>query len=252
MLFRSPAPTPTPTLEPTPPPTPTSTPEPTPAPAPTPTPRPAPTPTPTPARAAVDVQVVPNPASVFASQVEKIWCVPAVAQMILAIHGRGDLTAAFQAEIAGRVDEWSTWEDSHDGNWGPTALTRALAAYGVPGYTVYTYGTRALALRGAAVAASTTRAPAVLLVWWGAHVWLMTGYRASADPLRDAGATITGTYISDPWYPRVSSIWGPSDPPGTFQDSAEMTRNFLAWSRPEGAYPERDGRYIVVLPTIAR
>jgi hypothetical protein len=48
----------------------------------------------------------------------------------------------------------------------------------------------------------------------------------------------------------VSSIWGPSDPPGTFQDEAEMVRNFLPWRRPEGKYPDRDGRFIVMIPTI--
>jgi hypothetical protein len=28
-----------------------------------------------------------------------------------------------------------------------------------------------------------------------------------------------------------------------------MERNFIGWSRPEGAYPGRDGKYVVVLPT---
>ena len=37
---------------------------------------------------------------------------------------------------------------------------------------------------------------------------------------------------------------------GTFQDESEMIRNFLEWRRPEGDYPERDGTYIVVAPTL--
>ena len=78
----------------------------------------------------------------------------------------------------------------------------------------------------------------------------MTGFRANADPSVFKDAKITGTYILDPWYPRVSSIWGPSDPPGTFQNEAEMVRNFLKWKRPEGRYPDRDGKYIVVVPTV--
>ncbi len=63
-------------------------------------------------------------------------------------------------------------------------------------------------------------------------------------------AEITGTYILDPWFPRISSIWGRSDPPGTFQDKSEMKRNFLEWQRPEGRYPDRDGLYITVAPTM--
>ena len=34
------------------------------------------------------------------------------------------------------------------------------------------------------------------------------------------------------------------------QDDAEMERNFLRWDRPEGAYPDRDGKFIAVVPTI--
>ena len=29
-----------------------------------------------------------------------------------------------------------------------------------------------------------------------------------------------------------------------------MQRNFLEWRRPEGAYPERDGKFIIVAPTL--
>ena len=29
-----------------------------------------------------------------------------------------------------------------------------------------------------------------------------------------------------------------------------MERNFLRWDRPEGDYPDRDGKYIAVVPTI--
>jgi hypothetical protein len=105
-------------------------------------------------------------------------------------------------------------------------------------------------LRDAAVAIETTQSPVILLAWRGAHTWVMTGYRADADPQVFADATVEGAYVLDPWYPWVSSIWGPSDPPGTFQDAAEMERNYLRWKRPEGAYPERDGLFISVVPTI--
>ena len=30
----------------------------------------------------------------------------------------------------------------------------------------------------------------------------------------------------------------------------EMIRNFLPWQRPEGRYPDRDGLFIIVAPTI--
>ena len=77
----------------------------------------------------------------------------------------------------------------------------------------------------------------------------MTGFKADADPHLFDDARVTGTYILDQWYPRISSIWGASDPPGTFQDLSEMQRNYLPWERPEGIYPSRDGRFVAVVPT---
>jgi hypothetical protein len=101
--------------------------------------------------------------------------------------------------------------------------------------------------------------------WWGAHTWVMTGYRADADPTLFDDAQINGAYILDPWYPRTSSIWGMSDDPGNFEDLAELERNWPAfqgppgyeqigpgWTRPEGAYPNRDGRFVILVPTTPR
>jgi len=216
------------------------------------TPGPTPTARPTPARLPVDVDMDHDPDGVFAHQLTKDWCVPAGLQMVIALHALGDTSDGFQREIAGRVHEFESYDDSHNGGWGPSAMSEALAAYGIPGYEVRAYPTREEALRGAAVAIEITEAPVILLAWRGAHTWVMTGYRADADPRIFPDATVTGAYILDPWYPSISSIWGPSDPPGTFQDQAEMVRNFLPWKRPEGKYPDRDGRFIVLVPTIPR
>ncbi|HEX2221664.1 MAG TPA: hypothetical protein VHK06_03995 [Candidatus Limnocylindria bacterium] len=209
---------------------------------------PEPTPTPAPVRAPVDVSVVSEPAAVFASQLTNEWCAVAATQMVLTIHGLGNTSEAFQRELAGRIGEWESWDDSHDGGWGPAAIAEALAAYGATGYEIRAYASRDDALRDSAIALSRTGRPVVLLPWWGAHTWVMTGYRADADPLLFPDARVSGLYILDPWYPRVSNIWGPSDPPGNFEDAAEMERNFIPWSRPEGAYPGRDGMFIVVVP----
>lgn len=208
-----------------------------------------PRPTPAPVRKAVDVKIAANPKAVFVHQLNKEMCAAAGTQMVLVINGRANTSDQFQQTLENRVGEWESYRDSHNGRWGPGAIALALAAYGVPGYEVHIHATRAAALRDAAVALSKTGAPVVLLPWWGAHTWVMTGYQADADPTIFADATVTGTYILDPWYPFISSIWGASDPPGTFQDAAEMKRNFIGWDRPEGKYPGRDGKFIIVVPT---
>lgn len=205
------------------------------------------------ARASVDVDILKrsnvDPATVFASQVEKDMCAPAGVQMTLAVLRLADTSAETQLGIHRRVREWESWRDSHNGEWGPTAIANALAAYGASGYKVRVYETRADAMFHAALAIEMTGKPVVLVPWRGAHTWVMTGYRADADPTLFADARVSGAYILDPWFPRVSSIWGPSDPPGTFQDAAEMKRNYLPWKRPEGLYDGRDGKFVAVVPT---
>ena len=215
------------------------------------TPTSMPTPTPRPERVPVDVDIVSDHQAVFASQVHKDWCAPAGVQMVLAVLGLADISERKQREISDRVREWESYDDSHNGDWGPAAMALALEAYGAPGYEIRAFESRSGALRDAAVAIQATGAPAILLTWRGAHTWVMTGFKASADPMIFKDAKIDGTYILDPWYPRISSIWGASDPAGTFQNAGEMQRNFLPWKRPEGKYPDRDGLWVTVVPTRA-
>jgi hypothetical protein len=211
---------------------------------------PPPSPTPPPVRRPVDVNLLRTPNRFFASEIDNDWCAVAGVQMVLAIHGKGDTSDGFQREIAGGIDAWESRQDSINGGWGPAAMVEALNAYGVRGYEIRAYESRDQALRDGARALQRTHAPVILLAWRGAHTWVMTGFRAPADPSVFKGVDLSGTYILDPWYPRISNIWGPSDGPGVFQDRAEMARNFLRWDRPEGRYPDRDGKFIAVVPTI--
>ncbi len=213
---------------------------------------PAPTPAPTaaPQRVRVDVNLLQDPAKAFISeQYDHTWCAVAGTQMVLAMWGKAPLTIAFQKELASRIGDWESRRDSLNGGWGPAAMVAALAAYGVPGYEVRAYDTRADALFDAAKAIEKLHAPVLLLAWRGAHTWVMTGFRADADPLQFDDAKVSGTYILDPWYPLISKIWPRSQPPGTFHDAATMRVNYLPWKRPEGHYPGRDGQFIAVVPT---
>jgi hypothetical protein len=210
------------------------------------------TPTSRPEREPMDVDIVERPNRVFASQYHKDWCAPAGVQTVLAILGKTDTSDGTQIEIAGQIRKWEAWKDSHNGDWGPAAMALALDAYGAPGYEVRAFERLTYALRDAAVAIQSTQSPAILLAWRGAHTWVMTGYRSNGDPAIFRNTKIDGAYILDPWYPRVSSIWGASNPPGTFTDFDELRENFLPWKRPEGRYPDRDGLYITVVPTIPR
>jgi hypothetical protein len=210
-----------------------------------------PTPTPRPHRKPVRFRLkVADPDTKFISQSDNTMCAAAGIQIVLGMHDQVAMTKGVQARIDSRLDEWETRQDAKAGGWGPSSMAEALAAYGVAGYEVRAYENRNQSLREAAKAMVRTGAPAILIAWRGAHTWVMTGFRADGDPTVFRDARITGIHVFDPWYPTVSTIWGPSDPPGTLQDLAEIKRNFLQWERPEGAYPQRDGKYIIVVPTI--
>jgi hypothetical protein len=253
-----------PTVVVTPEPSPIRTPSPTPAPTLAPSATPTPTPTPL-VREPVDVAIVDDHEAVFTSQLTDKDCAVAATQMVLTILGLGEPTQEFQQQIKDRLPEWESRHDSLNGGWGPAAVQQALTAYGEAGYREYAYESYADALRDSARAIAEFDKPVVMFPWWGAHSWVMTGYRADADPTLFDDAVISGAYILDPWYPRVSSIWGPSDEPGNFENLAELERNWPAyqgppgyeqigpgWTRPEGPYPDRDGRFVVLLPTTPR
>ena len=197
----------------------------------------SPTPTPKVPRVPMTFDIVADHKAVFAHELKVTWCASAGVQMVLAILNHGDTSHAFQREIQGRVREWESVKDSRNGDWGPSAIALALDAYGAKGYEVRAYKTRQGALRGAAKSIMKTNSPVVLLSWRGAHTWVMTGFKADADPTIFSNAKISGTYILDPWYPDISSIWGPSDPPGTFQDNARDDPQLPALEAPRGQIP---------------
>ena len=203
-------------------------------------------------RAPVDVVLVTKPKAYFASEVTPKLCAAAAVQIAAGIiTGDIDTGRARQLRIRQLELALTTRTDSHNGGAGPEGMAAAITSLTDIPYELRIYGSRQDALRAAAIAISSQDQPAILLAWRGAHAWVMSGYRADADPTLFVDATVSGAYVLDPWYPRVSSTWGRSDPPGTYQDAAEMKRNFLPWKRPEGRYPGRDGNYLIIVPVEA-
>ena len=205
--------------------------------------------TPRPKRVRVDVTVNHNPKSVFISEQVKTWCAASAVQMVLNVNGpRINVTESRQRQIHLTEVSLTTRADSHNRGVGPLGMVATLNKMGSVKYELRSYRTLAAAVRVTAKAITATGHPVIWLAWRGAHAWVITGYRANADPTIFSNAAVSGVYVLDPWYPRVSSIWGPSDRPGTFQDAAEMKRNFLVWRRPDGHYGSRDGRFLIIVP----
>ncbi len=211
---------------------------------------PAPTPTPAPVREAIDVDIVRDPEAVFNSQVEKDWCSPAGVQMVLAQLGLLGTSDGEQREIAGRVREWESYHDSHNGKWGPAAMALALDAYGAPGYEVRAFERAQGRPARRGPGDHGDRCPGHPADLEGrphlGHDRLQGRRRPDRVPRRPGQGRLHPRSLVSAGLEHL----GASDGPGVFQDEDEMIRNFLPWKRPEGAYPDRDGLFIIVAPTI--
>jgi hypothetical protein len=184
----------------------------------------------------------------FVSQATKDQCVSAAMQIMLNVVGpTDDRTKGTQARIAKLATDLS---DARKGATEPLGWARGLDQLGGGTYEVVVAPTRGKAIERAVRAIRATGRPAGLLVWRGAHSWVLHGWEATADPAGPTTMTVTHLYVSDPWYPRISSIWGPSRGPNARITPKQLEEDFLQWRRPTGRYPGMDGEYVLILPVL--
>jgi hypothetical protein len=186
----------------------------------------------------------------FVSQMTREYCMAGAIQNMLNIVGpKVDLTTAKQQQIGDLLVSLTTSQDSFDGGFGPNGWALIMPKLGAGQYKLVIDSTFDAAMNDAALALSRTARPVGLLTWWGAHSWVMSGFKADSDPLLfPTTFKLQGAYIVDPFYPRLSSIWGQTLGPDTFRDMTAMAHNYIGWKRPEGHYPDRDGKWLLVIP----
>ena len=182
----------------------------------------------------------------FVTEKMPIWCAPAAMQTMINIMSPGaDTTRATQKllhKIARRLGP------APDKGSEPEGEARTLASLGYGRYRVIAVPTRAAAFNAAATAIRMTGRPVALLVWRGAHNWVVSGFRSTADPALTDRFKVTHLWIEDVWYPRISSIWGASRPPDTLVPVRLMPEDYLPWRRPTGRYPGKDGTFVLIIP----
>ena len=130
---------------------------------------------------------------------------------------------------------------------GSSGWARGLVELGAGSYAEHALDGYGSAVREAAYALRRTNRPVGLIVWRGAHAWVMTGFTATADPLADRDYRVTGVYVQDPWYPRVSSIWGPGQEPNSWISIKALKADFLP-RRGERWHAELASKFVIVLP----
>lgn len=201
----------------------------------------------------------------FVSQKTPYWCIAASTQTMINIMEDGKPRRSrklqkrihFQARaIDDRFDSfWQEvtgkprWDQGLHG-LGIRDWQMVLDAKGYGPYEVDRAKTRKQAIRKAARAIRLTGRPAGLVVWRGAHAWVMSGFTASADPAWTNRFKVKTVFIQDPWYPAVSSIWGRSRPPNSEVAARALAADYLPYNRPGRRHPKRDGKYMLILPTL--
>jgi hypothetical protein len=182
----------------------------------------------------------------FVSQVTNRSCVGASIQMMVNMTGANDRRSATQMKY------WNLARKLGQSRFGGTNARGWAAALGELGegrHTVDYRWTLKSAVTHAAAVMRRTKQPVGLLVWRGAHAWVLHGFEATADPAKDPKARITAVYVSDPWYPRVSAGYGASPRPNSRLTLAQLSRDFLPWKRRRNN-PEKDGRFFIVTPDL--
>lgn len=186
----------------------------------------------------------------FVHEAKPIMCVPAAVQtMVNIMSGRPDTTAATQARFYALARKLSPKTLQSDGAE-PEGWARALRALGYGTYAVSVRGSVTNAIHAAARALRLTGKPVGLLVWYGAHSWVMSGFKATADPALTDQFSVTAVYIEDVWYPSISSIWGRSRPPDALVPVDRLPRDFLPWRMPGGPYPDKAWKFVTVVPVV--
>ncbi len=184
----------------------------------------------------------------FVTEATKWYCVPAAMLTMINVMSKGaDHARATQTSLYRLARKLSTKTLVGKGAE-PIGWARGLEQLGFGGFEVGVFATRREAVQAAAKAIRLTGRPAGLLAWRGAHSWVMSGFQATRDPAVTEDSLVTGVYVEDVWYPLVSSIWGPSEPPDTLYRVRDLKVDYLKWRRPTRRYPGMDGRYVTILP----
>ena len=190
----------------------------------------------------------------FVSQTNTVQCVGASMQMMLNMILPGqDRTASTQLTLQ-RLAKSSSPPRIGPGGGEFNRPRRGASSFGWAAaltlksggpYRVEAANTLTGALRRAAEAMKATHRPIGLLVWHGAHAWVMSGFEATRG--RNGGiGRITTVTVLDPWYPRYSGIHGASPRPGTRLTPRQLAADFLPWQRHFRS--PFDGKYVLVLP----
>jgi hypothetical protein len=188
-------------------------------------------------------------AGVFSSQRRSSWCVGASIQMMRnVVLGETDTSYANQQTYmrSARSLDMYTGGDGAKGS-DPAGWAAALQVHGAgTRYHVVEKSSFRRAVRAAARALRQTGKPVGLLVGHGSHAWVMTGFKATADPALTDDFEVTSVYIMGPLYPRPKHYG--FDPYPNKRLGMDTLRLRLTRYHDRLGPSRWDGSFVVILP----
>jgi hypothetical protein len=187
-------------------------------------------------------------AGAFVTQYLDASCVGATIQIMLnLIHGRSSDGKRIQLEYLAYAQEHSRYPILDDGA-DPEGWARALREYGGGSdYGWVTDDTIEDALHRAASQMRKTGKPVGLLVHFGRHAWVMTGFESTADPNTTNNYEVTAAEVVGPLWPHGTLNGQKFDPgPRTWMNVRTLGRKFDPYVVPR--QPIWAGKYVTIVP----
>lgn len=184
-------------------------------------------------------------------QLTTSMCVAASMQMMINIMAAGtpDRSRQTQKELYELARSWSPWLTEDRGGASARGWAAGLAQLGYGDFSLLTLPTMDEALRAAARQMRVTAKPVGLLVWAGKHAWVMSGFKATADPAYTDDYEVTAVWVEDPWFGRTDRTWGAGLAPHTLTTPDELRAKFVTWrSRFYQSADYSGGRFVIVAP----
>ena len=183
----------------------------------------------------------------FSTQRSWLWCTAAGVQIVKNIvHRERDHSTADQRAYFAWMRRHNRYDLPLSAGVDPQGWTAGLRHFVDGRYRLVASKTFDGALRSAVERMRRTNLPVALTVSHGNHGWILTGFRATADPAKTKDFTVTSVRVVGPLYP-IQTRGGYDMPPNTRLTTAQLRRFFTPWK-----YDPKpmiwDGRYVSIQP----
>lgn len=186
---------------------------------------------------------------VFTTQKSWLWCTAAGVQIVRNIVERDDDHSTSGQR---RYFEWMRKRNRYDlpesAGVDPQGWTAGLRHFVDDRYRLVASRSFSAGLKSAAANLRRTGLPVALTVSHGGHGWIMTGFKATADPLLTDDFQVTSVRIVGPLYGRQSKN-GYDMRPDTELTTRELRRFFTGWRYAPKAMVW-DGRFVSIQPVV--